>query len=622
MRSSGDWPRRARAQTPRRPRLPEERLEDSVETGGATVGAVVWVSGPVVRAALTGVPRMMEQVQVGTDRLVGEVIAIRQGIATIQVYEDTTGIMPGDAIYGSGAPLSVELGPGLVGRIYDGIQRPLVSLAEQSGNFIGRGVTAPPLDRTARWEFQPTVSVGDEVQPGQVLGTAPETPLVEHRVMVPPDASGTLTWMAAPGAYTVEEPIARLDGPDGERTLTMMHRWAVRTRRPVRERLMPTEPLVTGQRVIDALFPLAKGGTATIPGGFGAGKTVMQHALAKFSDADLIVYIGCGERGNEVTDVLTQFPRLTDPRSGRPLMERTLLIANTSNMPVAAREASIYTGITLAEYYRDMGYHVALMADSTSRWAEALREVSGRLEEMPAEEGFPAYLPSRLASFYERAGLVISLGGSQGSVSIVGAVSPPGGDFSEPVTQHTRRFIRTFWALDKSLAAARHFPAIHWLESYSGYIDSVRPWWTEHVSADWEDFRQQVMAILQQESQLQEIVRLVGPDTLPDSQRFLLYVARIIREAFLQQNALDPIDSYTTPQKQVAILRTILHGYERGNRIIGMGAPSWRLQDEVAAWPALVRAKASVTNDQVDQYEALGDQMDEQMDKITKDYTE
>ncbi len=584
------------------------------------VGQIVWVSGPVARATLTGAPRMMEQVLVGPDRLVGELISIHQGVATIQVYEDTTGITPGDGVYGSGAPLSVELGPGLVGGIYDGIQRPLVELAAHSGSFIHRGAASPPLDRARRWEFRPSLQVDDEAHPGMVLGTVPETPLVEHRVLVPPEVSGRLTWMAAAGAYTVDEPLARLAGPLGEQTLTMMHRWAVRTRRPVLERLVPSEPLITGQRVIDTLFPLAKGGTAAVPGGFGAGKTVLQHALAKFADADVIVYIGCGERGNEITDVLTQFPLLTDPRSGRSLMERTLLIANTSNMPVAAREASIYTGITLAEYYRDMGYHVALMADSTSRWAEALREVSGRLEEMPAEEGFPAYLPSRLASFYERAGLVATLGGGRGSVSIVGAVSPPGGDFSEPVTQHTRRFIRAFWALDKTLASARHFPAVDWLDSYSGYVEAVRPWWAEHVSDQWDAVRQQVMGILQQESQLQEIVRLVGPDSLPDAQRFLLFVARIIREAFLQQNALDPVDAYTTPPKQMAILRTILHGYERGSRIIAMGAPSFRLQDEVAAWPALVRSKGGVPNDHLEEYAALSDQMDEAMDRIAKDY--
>ena len=588
----------------------------------AAVGEITWVSGPVVRATLTGAPQMMEQVEVGGDRLVGEVIGIRQGVATLQVYEDTTGLRPGDAVYGTGAPLSVELGPGLVGSIYDGIQRPLVALAGRSGDFIRRGTTAAPLDRDAAWEFRPVVQVGAAVGPGAALGVVPETPLVEHRLMVPPDAAGEVTWLAAPGAHRVDEPIARLATPRGERTLTMIQRWAVRTRRPVGERLQPAEPLVTGQRVIDTLFPLAKGGTAALPGGFGAGKTVLQHALAKFSDADLIVYVGCGERGNEITDVLTQFPRLTDPRTGHSLMERTLLIANTSNMPVAAREASIYTGITLAEYYRDMGYHVALMADSTSRWAEALREVSGRLEEMPAEEGFPAYLPSRLASFYERAGLVTALGGGQGSISIVGAVSPPGGDFSEPVTQHTRRFIRTFWALDKSLAAARHFPAINWLDSYSGYVDSVTPWWSGRVTEEWTTLRQRVMAILQQESSLQEIVRLVGPDTLPDDQRFLLYVARIIHEAFLQQNALDPIDAYSTPEKQVATLRVILHGFDRGNEIIRLGAPSYRLQEEVAMWPDLVRAKAGVPNEDLERFDDLRRQMDEQMDAIRKDYVD
>jgi len=591
-----------------------------VESVGDPVGEIVWVSGPVVRASVAGVPRMMEQVDVGRDRLVGEVISISEGVATIQVYEDTSGVVPGEPVYGSGHPLSVELGPGLVGGIYDGIQRPLVRLAEQAGDLIRRGASAPALDRAARWEWRPTAVADQDVTPGQVLGTVPETALVEHRVLVPPDVAGRLTWIAPAGSYTVEDPVARVALPGGERTLTMLQHWAVRTRRPVRERLVPSDPLVTGQRVIDTLFPLAKGGAAAVPGGFGAGKTVLQHALAKYSDADLVVYIGCGERGNEMTEVLTEFPRLTDPRTGRSLMERTLLIANTSNMPVAAREASIYTGITLAEYYRDMGYHVALMADSTSRWAEALREVSGRLEEMPAEEGFPAYLPSRLASFYERAGLVTTLSGERGSVTIVGAVSPPGGDFSEPVTQHTRRFIRTFWALDKALAAARHFPSVNWLESYSGYVGTVRSWWRTNVTAEWDDYRQRVMAILQEESSLQEIVRLVGPDTLPDAQRYLLFVARIIREAFLQQNALEPVDAYTTPQKQVALLKVILHGYDRGLEVIARGAPAYRLQDEVSVWPEVVRSKAGVPNDRLDQYDVLVRQMDEQLDRIAKDY--
>ncbi|HHX64551.1 MAG TPA: V-type ATP synthase subunit A, partial [Chloroflexi bacterium] len=436
-------------------------------------GYVSWVSGPVVRARITGELRMLEQVQVGRHLLVGEVIGLRDDVATIQVYEETSGLVPGDIVVGLGRPISVELGPGLIGGVFDGIQRPLEALAEQSGDFIGRGVAAPALDRQRRWGFIPQVQVGNVVSGGTVLGKVPETELVEHRVLVPIGITGEISWVASEGEYRVEEPVARVRSADGERELTMLQRWAVRDHRPVAGRLSPTPPLITGQRVIDTLFPISRGGAAAVPGGFGAGKTVLQHALAKWSDADIVIYIGCGERGNEMTDVLIEFPRLQDPATGRPLMERTILIANTSNMPMAAREASIYTGISLAEYYRDMGYHVALMADSTSRWAEALREISGRLEEMPAEEGFPAYLASRLASFYERAGRVTTLSGREGSVTVVGAVSPPGGDFSEPVTQHTQRFVRTFWALDKSLAAARHFPAVSWLDSYSGYVDDI-----------------------------------------------------------------------------------------------------------------------------------------------------
>ena len=586
------------------------------------VARVTWVSGPVVRAEVTGQTQMMEQVTVSDYRLVGEVIGLRQDIATIQVYEDTSGVRPGDPVYGTGAPLSVELGPGLIGNIFDGIQRPLEALADVSGSFIARGVTATPLDRERRWAFAPTAVVGNQVSGGAVLGTAPETALVAHRVMVPPNVRGTLTWLAPPGEHTVSEPIARVSNGDAEIDITMMHRWAVRVRRPTAKRLSPTTPLITGQRVIDSLFPIAKGGTATVPGGFGAGKTVLQHALAEWSDADSVIYIGCGERGNEMTDVLVEFPKLQDPKTGRSLMERTILIANTSNMPVAAREASIYTGITLAEYYRDMGYHVALMADSTSRWAEALREISGRLEEMPAEEGFPAYLPSRLASFYERAGLMTTLSGQEGSVTVVGAVSPPSADFSEPVTQHTRRFVRVFWALDKSLAAARHFPAVSWLDSYSGYVDDMKGWWTEHVDPSWADLRGEVMSVLQQESQLQEIVRLVGPDTLPDSQRFVLFVARLIKESFLQQNAMDPVDAYTTPAKQMALLHLLVHLFHRGTHVIARGAPVGRIQDEVTAWPQLVRAKAVVPNDDLGAIDRLREQIDEELDRIEKDYIE
>ena len=585
-----------------------------------TVGQVTWISGPVVRVEMSGTLRMLEQVEVGHDHLVGEVLGIRGNTATLQVYEETAGVKPGDPVYGTGLPLSVELGPGLIGGIFDGIQRPLEKLAQQSGNFIGRGVAATALDRERHWSFTPALSAGVAIAGGQVLGHVPETEAIEHRVLIPPDVSGTLTWIAPAGEYTLNDPIARVAGEHGERALTLLQHWPVRTRRPIRERLALTDPLITGQRVIDIFFPIAKGGTATVPGGFGAGKTVLQHALAKWSDADIVVYIGCGERGNEMTEVLVDFPKLIDPRTGRSLMERTILVANTSNMPVAAREASIYTGITLAEYYRDMGYAVALMADSTSRWAEALREVSGRLEEMPAEEGFPAYLPSRLASFYERAGRVRTLGGQEGSVTVVGAVSPPSGDFSEPVTQHTRRFVRVFWALDKSLAAARHFPSVNWLDSYSGYNDEVRVWWEQHIATDWASLGQLMLQILEQESRLQEIVKLVGPDTLPDSERFVLLVARLIKQAFLQQNAMHPIDSYSTPQKQLALLRVIAHLYERGQHTIALGAPVGRLQDEMDVWPDLVRAKSTVPNDDLSALQNLQSRIDEQIDRIDKDY--
>ena len=586
----------------------------------AEVGRITWISGPVVRARITGRLQMLEQVEVSDYHLAGEVLSIRGGIATIQVYEETAGIKPGAPVFGTGAPLSVELGPGLIGRIFGGTQRPLEELALRSGAFIQRGITASPLDRQRHWAFIPIVASGAHVSMGQAWGSVHETELIEHRLLIPPQMAGTFAWVAPAGQYTVDETIARLATPSGEVALTMLQRWPVRRARPIRERLAPTAPLITGQRVIDMLFPIAKGGTAVVPGGFGAGKTVLQHALAKWSDADIVVYIGCGERGNEMTDVLVEFPKLKDPKTGHSLMERTILVANTSNMPVAAREASIYTGITLAEYYRDMGYTVALMADSTSRWAEALREVSGRLEEMPAEEGFPAYLPSRLASFYERAGRVTTLGGNEGSVTIVGAVSPPSADFSEPVTQHTRRFVRVFWALDKALAAARHFPSINWLDSYSGYTDEVRDWWQTQVAGDWADLGRQVLAIMQEESHLQEIAKLVGQDTLPDSERFILIIARTIKEAFLQQNAMDPIDAYTTPAKQVALLRLILHLYEHGKQIIALGCPVGRLQNELDVWPELVRARSTVPNNDLSQLQVLQERLDTQLEQLGKEY--
>ena len=606
------------------------------------MGQVIWVNGPVVRARGSQQVGMLEMVEVGDEHLVAEVIGLERDVITIQVYEETSGLRPGAPVYGTGMSLSVELGPGLLQSIFDGIQRPLPVLELRSGTFIGRGIKTTPLYRKQKWTFTPRVEAGDVVQGGSILGVVPETPLIEHRIMVPPDVSGRLTWVAPPGEYTIEEPIARLaslppalggdrGGASDERVLTMLQRWPVRRPRPYRRRLSPTELLVTGQRVLDAFFPLAKGGAAAIPGGFGAGKTITQHQIAKWSDADVVIFVGCGERGNEMTEVLQEFPHLTDPRSGHPLMERTILVANTSNMPVAAREASIYTGITLAEYYRDMGYHVALMADSTSRWAEALREISGRLEEMPAEGGYPAYLAARLAEFYERAGRVTTLNGGCGSVSVIGAVSPPGGDFSEPVTQHTTRFIRCFWALDKALASARHFPAINWLESYSEYVDEVAGWWREQGitsplssggtegGLDWHALREQALEILQRESHLQQIVKLVGPDALPDDQRLVLETARLLREGFLQQNALDEVDSYATIEKQMRMLQVILHFHERAESIIAKGCPIVVIHD-LPIVNTLVRMKTTVPNEQVEQTDEIWKALDEQMDEVKKDY--
>ena len=594
------------------------------------VGELVWVNGPVVRARGSRQVGMLEVVEVGEEHLVGEVIGLERDIITIQVYEETSGLHPGAPVYGTGMPLSVELGPGLLQSIFDGIQRPLPVLELRTGAFIGRGIMTTPLYRKDEWTFSPRVEEGEEVKEGALLGVVPETPLIEHRVLVPPGVSGRVTWIAPEGEYTIEEPIARLTpspsseggqrGMEGEQEITMLQRWSVRRPRPYHRRLPPTELLVTGQRVLDTFFPLAKGGTAAIPGGFGAGKTITQHQIARWSDADVVVYVGCGERGNEMTDVLQEFPELTDPHSDRPLMERTILVANTSNMPVAAREASIYTGITLAEYYRDMGYDVALMADSTSRWAEALREISGRLEEMPAEEGYPAYLAARLAEFYERAGYVETLNGQLGSVSVIGAVSPPGGDFSEPVTQHTSRFIRCFWALDKNLASARHFPAIDWLESYSEYADEVADWWRERGHEEWSELRARALELLQRESHLQQIVKLVGPDALPDDQRLVLETARLLREGFLQQNALDPVDSYAAIEKQMRMLQVILHFHERARRLIGKGCPIVVIRG-LSVVEEIVRMKASVTNEEIERIDEIRQTLDEQIDELERDYS-
>jgi len=517
------------------------------------VGEIYRISGPLVVAEGLRA-RMYDLCKVGEEGLMGEVVGLVGQKVLIQVYEDTAGIKPGDRVVNTGMPLSVELGPGLIRNIYDGVQRPLPVLKDVSGDFIGRGIEAPGLDRKAKWEFRPLVRKGEKVKPGEIIGTVQETDVVEHKILVPPNVKEAVITEIYEGSFTLEDTIAVLD--DGTE-LKLYHKWPVRIPRPYVEKLPPVVPLITGQRILDTFFPVAKGGTAAIPGPFGSGKTVTQHQLAKWSDAHIVVYIGCGERGNEMTEVLEEFPELEDPRTGKPLMERTVLVANTSNMPVAAREASVYTGITIAEYFRDMGYDVAVQADSTSRWAEAMREISGRLEEMPGEEGYPAYLASRLAEFYERAGRVKTLAGNIGSVTVVGAVSPPGGDFSEPVTQNTLRIVKVFWALDAKLAARRHFPAINWLQSYSLYIDTLKDWFAENVSEEWNELRRWAMEVLQEEANLQEIVQLVGSDALPESQRLLLEVARIIREVYLVQYAYHPVDTYCSVEKQYDMLKAI-----------------------------------------------------------------
>jgi V/A-type H+-transporting ATPase subunit A len=534
------------------------------------VGDISRISGPVVLSGGMRGSRMYDVVKVGEQQLNGEIIRLDGDQAVIQVYEDTTGLQVGEKVVNTGLPLSVELGPGLLSSIYDGIQRPLPVLAEKSGSFISRGVSLPGLSHDRKWEFLPRVKRGDQVIGGDVIGTVTEYHL-EHRIMVPPFISGMVSEIRS-GEFTIDEPVCMLDNGT---QIPMLQTWPVRKGRPYLRKMDPDTLLITGQRVFDSLFPVTKGGTAMIPGGFGTGKTVAEQTLAKWSDTQIVVYIGCGERGNEMTDVLTEFPELLDPRTNLPLIQRTILIANTSNMPVAAREASIYTGITLAEYYRDMGYDVALMADSTSRWGEALREVSGRLEEMPGEEGYPAYLATRLAAFYERAGRVVCLGSDErlGSVTVVGAVSPPGGDFSEPITQNTLRITGTFWALDTSLAYRRHFPSVNWIKSYSLYLDQVREWFTTSGFSDWKDLRARAMYLLQKEVELQEIVQLVGPDALPESEKAILEVTRMIREDFLQQSAYHDVDSFCPLEKQYWMLQVILSFYDRVNQAMGKGVP-------------------------------------------------
>jgi V/A-type H+-transporting ATPase subunit A len=579
-------------------------------------GKVVRINGPIVRATGMGAAGLYDVVEIGDKRLVGEVIRLEGDTATIQIYEDNTGMRIGESAFSLQRPLSVHLGPGLLGEIYDGIQRPLSEIKQVSGGFIEPGLKIDPLALERTWHFVPSLRTGDMAGPGSLAGEVKESATIMHRIVVLPHAKqDSVVWVAPEGEYTITQPILRFaSGTE----MTMSQYWPVRTPRPYVEKLGMDEPLVTGQRVIDVFFPISRGGTSAIPGGFGTGKTMTQHALAKWCDADIIVYIGCGERGNEMTDVLTEFPKIQDPRTGKSLMERTILIANTSNMPVAAREVSIYTGITLAEYYRDMGYDVAIMADSTSRWAEALRELSGRLEEMPADEGFPAYLPTRLAEFYERAGKVKALGGREGSISVIGAVSPPGGDFSEPVTQHTKRFIRCFWALDRDLANGRHYPAISWLDSYSEYAEEVRPWW-EKVSPDWSGARDRALDLLKREQKLSQIVKLIGPDALPDNQRLILLTAEMMKNGFLQQNAYDEIDMFCVPEKQVRLLKLVLDFHARAQTIIQLGAPLQAVR-ELPCIERIVRAKSVVRNEDLARLDEVEVQMNAEMDALERSW--
>ena len=580
------------------------------------MGKIIKVSGPLVVADGMADANMADVVRVGPQQLIGEILNMTGDRASIQVYEETSGLGPGADVVTTGAPLSVELGPGLIENIYDGIQRPLEEIVRRVGSNITRGIQVPPLDRDRLWDFTPTAAVGDTVAVGDILGTVPETESVLHKIMVPKGAEGTVAWLAEAGQYNITQPIARVKLANGEvRELTMVQKWPVRVGRPYKKKFPPVKPLQSGQRVIDTMFPIAKGGTAAVPGPFGSGKTVVQHQLAKWADVDIVVYIGCGERGNEMTDVLREFPELKDPRTGESLMKRTVLIANTSDMPVAAREASVYTGITIAEYFRDMGYDVAVIADSTSRWAEALRELSGRLEEMPAEEGFPAYLASRLSAFYERAGMMQTLCGAEGSVSIIGAVSPQGGDFSEPVTMNTKRFVRCFWGLDKSLAYARHFPAIHWLTSYSEYLQDLSPWYKDHVNKNFVDMRNQLMGILNSESSLMEIVKLIGSDVLPDDQKLTLEIARVIRLGFLQQNAFHPDDTCVSLEKQYKMMEVILYLYKKSKALVTMGMPMSVLKED-KIFDRVVSIKYDVPNDRLDLFDTYKKDIDTFYDKV------
>ncbi|MDF2948763.1 MAG: H+transporting two-sector ATPase alpha/beta subunit central region [Sedimentibacter sp.] len=572
-------------------------------------GIVSSINGPVVKGLNMGSFKVHEMVTVGKQKLIGEVVSIEGEIATVQVYEETEGLKAGEIIYSTGTPLSVTLGPGMIGNIFDGIQRPLEKIQDMSKDFIPEGIGLLSLDMEKAWDVTVTVNVGDKLNPGDVYATIQETHRILHKMLVPYNVKGTVKKAQPSGKYTLNDIIVVLEKDNTETVeLTLCTKWPVRKPRPMKERLPIYRPLITGQRVIDSFYPIAKGGTIGLPGGFGTGKTVTQHQLAKWSDADIIVYIGCGERGNEMTDVLEEFPKLIDPRTNRPLMERTVLIANTSNMPVAAREASIYTGITMAEYYRDMGYDVAIMADSTSRWAEALREISGRLEEMPAEEGYPAYLPSRLAEFYERAGCVKTLNGQEASITIIGAVSPPGGDFSEPVTENTKRFVSGFLALDKKLAYARHYPAINYLTSYSGYVDMLADWYEQNVASDMLELRHKMIVLLQEDEKLNEIVQLVGEDVLPNDQALVLETARMIKKGFLQQNALHAEDSYVTLEKQYKMLKCIDNFYEEALKCVKMGIPISVIRKE-SVIQDIMKIKYDIPNDKLELLDDLNERI-------------
>lgn len=575
------------------------------------------INGPVVTVKNTDSFEMMEMVHVGKQKLVGEIIGITDDITTIQVYEETTGLKPGDPVEGTGAPMNVLLGPGIIDNIFDGIERPLKAIEEEAGAFINRGSSVSALDDKKLWNVTMKVKVGDKLEGGQIYATLPETPIIEHRLMVPPELSGEVVKVNPNGDYKLFDTVVVIKDNEGvEHNLTLCQQWPIRTSRPVKERLTSSVPLITGQRVIDTLFPIAKGGTAAIPGGFGTGKTMTQHQLAKWCDADIIIYVGCGERGNEMSQVLEEFSELIDPKSQRPMTDRTVLIANTSNMPVAAREASIYTGITLGEYYRDMGYHVAMMADSTSRWAEALREISGRLEEMPAEEGFPAYLPSRLAEFYERGGRAEVLSGGEGSVTLIGAVSPQGSDFSEPVTQNTKRFTRCFWALDKALAYSRHYPAINWMDSYSEYFNDLDPWFRENLGEDFIEYRNRISALLQEESSLMEIVKLIGSDVLPDDQKLVIETARVIRVGFLQQNAFHADDTYVPLEKQKLMMKTILHLHTKAKDIVAQNIPLSKILN-LGLFDKLTKMKYDIPNSKPEMFDDYIKEIDEKLAAIS-----